>query len=340
VTGDTATFSQTFDSKNAGARSLIPSIVITDGNNGHNYSATVHNASGTINPLTITGSITALDKTYDGTALAAITARSLTGVLANDVVSYAGGAATFSDSNAGVGKTVTATGLYLIGADAGNYAVNSTATATATIFKANQQISWNAPAPIVYGTTLGNTQLNATVTGVAGGTLPGALTYTPAAGAILQVGTQQLRVDAASTINYNAASATVSINVFYSTGACLGDLGHTILQPINANGTSTFKQGSTVPAKFRVCDATGHSIGTSGVVVSFNLVQIFSGTISQTVDEVVTSTTPDTTFRWDSSGQQWIFNISTKPLPAQATYVYAIGLNDGSTIMFQYGLPK
>ena len=27
--------------------------------------------------------------------------------------------------------------------------------------------------------------------------------------------------------------------------------------------------------------------------------------------------------------QQWIFNISTKPLSAQTTYVYAIGLNDG-----------
>jgi hypothetical protein len=87
------------------------------------------------------GSITALDKTYDGTSSATIVTRSLSAVLAGDMVTYAGGTATFSDSNAGMGKTVTAVGLYLAGADAGNYAVNSTATTTATISKANQQIS-------------------------------------------------------------------------------------------------------------------------------------------------------------------------------------------------------
>jgi hypothetical protein len=340
VGGDSATYSQIFDSKNAGPRSLIPSIVITDGNNGHNYSVIFHNANGTISPLTVAGSITVLDKTYDGTSAATIATRTLSGVLAGDVVSYAGGTATFSDSNAGVSKTVTAVGLYLAGSDAGNYTANSTATATATIAKANQQISWITPAPIVLGMSLGSTQLNAVVTAVQGGTAPGTLTYTPAAGTILGVGTNQLRVDAASTINYNAATATVSINVFYSTGNCLGDLGHSILQPINADGSSTFKQGSTIPAKFRVCDAAGRSIGTAGLVTSFNLVQTISGTVSTTVDEDVVSTTPDSNFRWDPSAQQWIFNVSTKPLSAHTTYVYLIGLNDGSTISFRYGLPR
>jgi hypothetical protein len=340
VGGDSATYSQIFDSKNTGTRSLIPSIVITDGNNGRNYSVIFHNASGSISPLTIAGSITALDKTYDGTSSATIVTRSLSGVLTGDVVSYAGGIATFSDSNAGMGKTVTASGLYLAGTDAGDYAVNSTASTTATISRANQQISWSTPAPIVLGMSLSSTQLNAVVTVVQGGSAPGALTYTPAAGTILGVGPQQLRVDAASTINYNAATATVSINVFYSTGTCLGDLGHSILQPINADGSSTFKQGSTIPAKFRVCDAAGHSIGTAGLVTSFNLVQTISGTVSTTVDEDVVSTTPDSNFRWDPSAQQWIFNVSTKPLAAHTTYFYLIGLNDGSTISFRYGLPK
>jgi hypothetical protein len=340
VGGDSATYSQTFDSKNAGPRFLIPSIVITDGNNGHNYSVIFHNANGTISPLTVAGSITVLDKTYDGTSAATISTRTLSGVLAGDVVSYAGGTATFSDSNAGVGKNVTAVGLFLAGSDAGNYTANSTATATATIAKANQQISWSTPAPIVLGMSLGSAQLNALVTAVQGGTAPGALIYTPAAGTILGVGNSQLRVDAASTINYNPATATVSINVFYSTGACLGDLGHSILQPINADGSSTFKQGSTIPAKFRVCDAAGHSIGNAGLVTSFNLVQTISGTVSTTVDEDVVSTTPDSNFRWDPSAQQWIFNVSTKPLSAHTTYVYLIGLNDGSTISFRYGLPR
>ena len=340
VGGDSATYSQIFDSKNAGTRSLIPSIVITDGNNGHNYSVIFHNANGSISPLTIAGSITVSDKTYDGTSSATIVARSLSGVLTGDVVSYVGGTATFSDSNAGLGKTVTALGLYLAGPDAGNYTVNSTATTTASIAKANQQISWSTPAPIVLGMSLGNTQLNAVVTAVQGGSAPGALNYTPAAGTILGVGPQQLRVDAASTINYNAATATVSINVFYSTGTCLGDLGHSILQPINADGNSTFKQGSTVPAKFRVCDAMGHSIGTAGLVTSFNIVQTITGTVSTMWTKMSLSTTPDSNFRWDPSAQQWIFNVSTKPLSAHTTYVYLIGLNDGSTISFSFGLPK
>jgi hypothetical protein len=56
------------------------------------------------------------------------------------------------------------------------------------------------------------------------------------------------------------------------------------------------------------------------------------------VNEAVDSTTPDTSFRWDSTGQQWIFNINTKSLTANTTYVYLVMLNDGSTIQFQFGL--
>ena len=78
----------------------------------------------------------------------------------------------------------------------------------------------------------------------------------------------------------------------------------------------------------------------STVVQAFNLVEIITGTTTNQVDETVDSTTPDVAFRWDPTGQQWIFNISTKPLNVHSTYVYQIKLNDGSTIMFQFGLPK
>ena len=56
------------------------------------------------------------------------------------------------------------------------------------------------------------------------------------------------------------------------------------------------------------------------------------------VDEAVSSTSTDISFRWDSSGQQWIFNISTANLTAGQTYVYRIQLNDGSFIAFRFGL--
>jgi hypothetical protein len=135
-------------------------------------------------------------------------------------------------------------------------------------------------------------------------------------------------------ITYKAGTLTV---VYQSSGTCNGDLGHTILQPINYQGNSVWKQGRTIPAQFRVCDANGVSISTPGVVSSFYLTQIIKGTM-QNVDETVTSTTPDNAFRWDPTGLQWVFNISTKSLPAGQTYVYTITLNDGSTITFQYGL--
>ena len=111
-----------------------------------------------------------------------------------------------------------------------------------------------------------------------------------------------------------------------------------ILQPINQDGSSIFKKGSTVPAKFKVFDANGVSVGTPGTVVSFNLIQKYSGTPGEYINEPVDSTTPDTAFRWDPTGQQWIFNISTKNLTANYTYVYKVVLKDGSFIQFKFGL--
>ena len=125
----------------------------------------------------------------------------------------------------------------------------------------------------------------------------------------------------------------------YATGdLCYSAPGHAILQPIDVDGSSVFKWKSTVPAKFRVCDANGVSIGTAGVVSSFKLVQKISGTIIANVDEEVISTTPDTAFRWASTDQQWIFNMNSKNLAAGYTYVYSINLNDGSSIGFRFGL--
>jgi hypothetical protein len=118
---------------------------------------------------------------------------------------------------------------------------------------------------------------------------------------------------------------------------CLGEAGHQILQPINWQGDSVFKQKSTVPAKFRVCDANGASVG-AGVVETFRLVGVSAGTITTVLDPVPESTTPDNAFRWSSSDQQWIFNINTKSLVPNTTYFYLVTLKDGSTIPFQFGL--
>src|SRR5207302_7415103 len=99
------------------------------------------------------------------------------------------------------------------------------------------------------------------------------------------VGGQTYTVSAQDTVG-NIASMTVAYNVLYAaSGNCAGAPGHAILQPINADGSSVFKQGSTAVAKFRVCDSKGVSIGTPGVVKSFKLVQTISGTAVNVVNE-------------------------------------------------------
>jgi hypothetical protein len=140
--------------------------------------------------------------------------------------------------------------------------------------------------------------------------------------------------------NFNgSASGPLSQVVQYGPlgTSCLSAAGHQILQPINNDGSSVWKQDRTVPAQFRVCNAKGVSIGTPGVVSSFYLTKKIAGTVTS-VDETVSSTTSDTAFHWDATNQQWIFNISTQSLSANYTYVYTITLNDGTSIGFQYGL--
>jgi hypothetical protein len=70
-------------------------------------------------------------------------------------------------------------------------------------------IAWSTPAPIVFGTALGVTQLNAMAS------VPGTLAYTPSAGEILAAGTHQLTVDftPADDAAYTAAKASVRLTV-------------------------------------------------------------------------------------------------------------------------------
>jgi MBG domain (YGX type) len=113
-----------------------------------------------------------------------------------------------NNTNAG---TATADATY--GGDT-NHDGSTSTQVTFTINKANQTITWSNPAAITYGTALSGTQLNATVAGVPGGTPAGALSYTPAAGVVLNAGMGQLlAVDAAATANYYAAHKTVNIDV-------------------------------------------------------------------------------------------------------------------------------
>jgi hypothetical protein len=262
--------------------------------------------------------------TYDGTAQTPCTAKvtGVGGLNQSLTVGYT------NNTNAG---TASASASYA--GDANH--TDSSNSQTFTIAKATSTTTVTCPASVTY-TGSPVTPCTAAVTGAGG--LNQVLTVTYTNNTAVGVNTATASATYAGDANHESSFATQKFSILYSTGMCLGSAGHTILQPINGDGTSVFKQGSTVPAKFRVCDANGNSIGTAGVVASFRLVQSKNGTIVSTIDEAVDSTTPDSTFRWSASDQQWIFNMNTKSLKANTTYYYDITLNDGSHILFQFGL--
>jgi biopolymer transport protein ExbD len=141
ATGDTVTWTQTFDNWNVGTgKVLTPAGVVSDGNSGNNYSYTYATVStGAINKktLAVTG-VTADNKVYDAgiTATINISGATLSGVIFGDTVnlSTAGATGAFADKNVGTSKTVNISGLTISGADSANYILTATgATATADI---------------------------------------------------------------------------------------------------------------------------------------------------------------------------------------------------------------
>jgi YDG domain/Bacterial Ig-like domain (group 3)/MBG domain (YGX type) len=107
---------------------IIPSAAVGSGLS--NYTITYVNGTLTVTPKTLTASITAANKVYDGTTTATATNQPLSGVVNGDSVSLTGGIATFANKNVGTSKTVTDTGLSLTGTGAGNYQLASTTVTT------------------------------------------------------------------------------------------------------------------------------------------------------------------------------------------------------------------
>lgn len=130
---DVSSAAATFDNKNVGnGKTVTATGLVLNGSAASNYvlNPTTATTTANITPLTITGAITASNKVYDGGTSATIATRTVTGVLGSDVVTLTGGTATFADKNVATGKTVTATGLILAGADAGNYSLAAGAITT------------------------------------------------------------------------------------------------------------------------------------------------------------------------------------------------------------------
>ena len=123
----------TFSNKNAGADKTVFLDYTTSGTakaSNYAFPAAVTTTTASITPKTITATVTADNKTYDGTATDTLTYQ-LPGVISGDNLSLAYSAA-FSDPNAGQNKAVTVSGISLAGSDAANYTLTNAASLQTT----------------------------------------------------------------------------------------------------------------------------------------------------------------------------------------------------------------
>ena len=175
-TGDTANFTETYDTKNVGTgKTLTPAGSVSDGNLGNNYVVTFLNTTnGTITARALTVTATGVNKVYDGTTAATVALSD--DHLAGDVVTDAYTTASFATKSVATGKTVSVSGISISGADSGNYSFTTTATTTANITPAPLTITADNQTK-VYGAALPT--LTASYTGLVNGDTAASLTTQP-----------------------------------------------------------------------------------------------------------------------------------------------------------------
>jgi hypothetical protein len=169
------------------------------------YNAGAGSVAVTITPADATISVAGYSGTYDGAAHGAT--GTATGVNNEDLSALIDLGAAFTNVPGGTANWTFAGG--------GNYNAAS-GEVPITIAKATPVLVWPQPAPVVAGTALTTTQLNAT------STVAGTFVYSPPLGTILTA-TQQLSVTFTPTdaVNYNGATAAVTITVEPNTGAVI-----------------------------------------------------------------------------------------------------------------------
>jgi autotransporter-associated beta strand protein len=150
--GDTASFSQTFDTKNAGTgKTLTPAGFVDDSNDGVNYVLTFANVtSGVISPKNITVTAATDTKGYDGTRNSAAIPGISPALITGDTANFS---EIFDNKNAGTGKTLIPQGSVNDGNSGGNYAVSFVNDTTGVITALPITVTAVSAAKVYDGTT-------------------------------------------------------------------------------------------------------------------------------------------------------------------------------------------
>ncbi len=212
-----------------------------------------------------------------------------------------------------------------------NVTVTDNAGNSATFTSPAVSIDWTAPT-VEFGSPQDSVYIlnsTASVSWTASDNISGLAT--PTSGSLnldtSSVGSKYVEVTATDNAG-NTQTYRFNYKIEYNFGG--------ILQPINSDGSSVFKAGSTVPVKFQLTDANGAFV--SNAVATIKYAKLSNEVFAEDVEAISTSAaTTGSNFRYDTTANQYIFNLSTKGLTA-GTYRLTITLNDGTTQTVQIGL--
>jgi hypothetical protein len=205
----------TFANKNVGTSKIVTANGITiSGPDAGNYTQnTTATTTANVTPRSLTVTLTASNKVYDGNTTAPVTY--VDNRLTGDVFTVSG-TSTFATKTVGTSKAVTATGISLSGTDAGNYTSNTTASATANISLRTLVITANASDKTYDRTTSASVSLtNDRVSGdVLSITFSSSTFDTRNAGANKTVTVSGISVTGTDAANYSfAASVTTTATI-------------------------------------------------------------------------------------------------------------------------------
>jgi hypothetical protein len=202
----------------------------------------------------------------------------------------------------------------------GNVAAAASTFATTFIQKQSQTINFDSLPDVSYGTP--SIPISATATS--------GLAVTFGASGSCSVAGTTVTINAVGGCTVTASQGGNGLYVAAASVSRTFQVVHSwskLLQPINLDGSSIFKLGSTLPAKFKL---TGGSAGVVNLAARIYVAKI-SNSVAGTELEATATNSPDAgnVFRYDSSSGQYIFNWGTKSL-TEGAWQIRVDLLDGA----------
>ena len=321
-----------FANKNVGTWDVSGSGFSLNGADAGNYSiTTVNDASAEITVRHLTAAITGVDKIYDGNTEADYTCDLSNVVGTEDVTCDGTQPGVFSSKDVGT-RTVTASGLFLGGTEAGNYVLDTLSdTDSAEITKKDLHVIAENKSKVFGDPNPPLTWHYMTsdfVSGEGASDIDSPPTCSTTALQFSLPGTYPITCSGSDN-NYNLVSVNGTLTILNWT--LLG-----FYQPVDMGGVvNTVKGGSTVPLKFEVF--AGSTELTSTSVVSSFQTQLYECDSSVYEDPIEIVTTGGTSLRYDSTGGQFIQNWKTPKAP-NTCYRVTMTTQDGSNLVAWFKL--